>query len=114
MTHHYGSFWIGALSLLSDVTIGFFFGGTASLESSFKTKSIMIDIYPLESKTSNYFRNIFENKNILFDNLDLCLNAIKDYSDKKKSIGDWSMLYKYIFENNQFQKFDIENYIKEL
>ena len=32
----------GALSLLSDVTIGFFFGGTASLESSFKTKSIMI------------------------------------------------------------------------
>lgn len=104
----------GALSLLSDVTIGFFFGGTASLEASFRTRSIMIDIYPLKNQTSNYFRNIFDDKDILFDNLDQSLNAIKDYSDTKNSIGDWSKLYDYIFENNDFQNFDIENYIKNL
>ena len=104
----------GALSLLCDVTIGFFFGGTASLESSFKTRSIMIDMYPLNSQTSNYFRNIFDGKNILFNNLYHSLEAIKNYSNKKNNIGDWSKIYEYIFENNKFQNFSIENYIIEL
>ena len=71
----------------------------------------MIDIYPLESKQVITLE-IFLKIKIYYLIIGFCLNAIKDYSDKKKYC-DWSV-YKYIFENNQFQKFDIENYIKEL